>query len=89
MRASTPARNVEIPRFSCEYGEVSTAANPVNVIVYQKDRDPPFTRVTVYLNSCSDFTLRYDMFVIPELSDCLHLVTLYRSPHPAAILVFF
>jgi hypothetical protein len=89
MQASTPVWNVEIPGFGCDYGEASTTANPVNVIVYQKDRDPPLTRATVYLKSCSDFTLRYDMFIIAGLSDYLHLVTLYRSPRPATTFAFF
>lgn len=89
MRVSTSVRNIGISGFSCDYGEVSTAANPVNVIVYQKDRVPPLTRVTVNLKECSDFTLRYDMFIILELSNCLHLVAVHRSPRPVAMSAFF
>jgi hypothetical protein len=89
MRVSTSVRNIGISGFSCNYGEVSTAANPVNVIVYQKDWVPPLTRVTVNLKDCSDFTLRYDMFIILELSNCLHLVAVYRSPRLVAMSAFF
>jgi hypothetical protein len=81
--------DLALPAFKYEYGEPSSALRPVNVAVYHKDHDSAFFRTTVSSLSCPDYTLKYDIFSLPHMSDRLHLISVYRSPHPASIQPFF
>jgi endonuclease/exonuclease/phosphatase (EEP) superfamily protein YafD len=57
-------------------------------VVYHKDRSSPFFRTTVAAKSNTEFTILYDIFFIPGMSDRLHLISICRSPHPASLTSF-
>jgi hypothetical protein len=37
----------------------------------------------------SNFTIKYDIFASSGLLDCLHLISIYRSPVPGSLVHFF
>jgi hypothetical protein len=89
IRTSARKKNLHIPDFSCDYGESSEIADLDNVLVYYRNCSPGFYRTTVASKRHPKFTIKYDLFVIPGISDRLHLISVYRSPHPASISSFF
>jgi hypothetical protein len=81
--------DLSIPAFQFDVGESSSASDPMNVWIYQKQYASSFERIMVQSISCKDFTLKYDIFMLPGMSDCLQLISLYRSPHPVLLRSFF
>jgi hypothetical protein len=89
LRYSNCRPSLDLPLFLHDYGQGSTVSEPVNVLVYQKHYQASFLRRTVCLISSPDFTLRYDIFTLPDMSDELHLISVYRSPRPVSLRSFF
>jgi hypothetical protein len=89
IRPSIQARSIDIPEYISDCGESAALGSPVNVMVYHKRRGSAFSRTTVSAISRSEFTIKYDTFALPGFSESLHLVSLYRSPHPTSMALFF
>jgi exonuclease III len=89
MRTSARRRNIRIPGFSHDYGKSSAIKDLDDVIVYQRDWSPDFYCTTISSKCHLEYTIKYDIFSIPGISDRLHLISVYRSSHPASINLFF
>lgn len=89
IQPSIQARSIHIPEYISDCGESAALGSPVNVMVYHKQRGSAFFRTTASAISRSEFTIEYDIFALPGTSESLHLVSLYRSPHPTSMAFFF
>jgi hypothetical protein len=89
MRTSTRRKNIQIPNFSHNYGESFAITNLDNVIVYHRNRSLDFNRTTMSSKCHLQFIIKYEIFTIPGMSDRLHLISIYRSPHLASVSLFF
>jgi hypothetical protein len=80
VRPSTQLKPLHLPGYVFECGENATATNLTNVMIYHKDHDSEFARSTACAKSNSEFTIKYDTFSIPKMSDRFHLISIYLIP---------
>jgi exonuclease III len=85
IKSSKGMPNLDLQSFRHAYGETSHATESVNVLVYQKHHQSSFLCETACFVSHSDFTVRYDIFAVPHMSDKIHIISVYRSPHTLSL----
>jgi hypothetical protein len=80
LKHLTPPAVYELPNFRSSSEDCSANVRSSNVLVYYRQRNESFLRISVRYVCFPEFTIKYDMLVITTMSDRIHLIALYRSP---------
>jgi hypothetical protein len=85
---SSPER-LQIQGFRNDFADCSSNVHLSNVAVYLKPHAGSMFKTSVRCVRESNFTVKYNIFAVSGLSDCLHLISIYRSPVPGSLVHFF
>jgi exonuclease III len=89
LKQSSSPERLQIQGFRNDSGDCSLNVYPSNVVVYFKPHAGSMFKTSVRCVKESNFTVKYDIFAVSGLSDCLYLISIYRSPVPGSFVHFF
>jgi hypothetical protein len=89
LKQSSSPDSLQIQGFRNDFADCSSNVQPSNVSVYFKPHARSVFKTSVRCVRDSNFTVKYDIFAVSGLLDCIHLISIYRSPGPGSLLHFF
>jgi hypothetical protein len=89
LKQSSLPERLQIQGLQNEFADCSSNVHPSNVVVYFKPHAGSMFKTSVWCVRESNFMVKYDIFAVSGLLDCLHMISIYRSPAPGSLVHFF
>jgi hypothetical protein len=89
LKQSSSPEHLQIQGFRNDFADCSLNVHPSHVAVYFKPHAGFMFKTSVRCVRESNFTVKYDIFAVSDLSDCLHLISICKSPGFGSLTHFF